>query len=97
MAVSDEITQLSERYDTSTEAIEVIACANYQSFEDCVDMFAAQNPVERTEIRNALADWVDSGLEAVVEQYDIPVELIVDARDACRQVARKEYPEHYDG
>lgn len=84
-----------ERYDTSTDAIEAVACANYQSFQETIDLFAAENPVDRTEIRNALADWVDDGLQSVVDDYDIPVELIVDARDACRRVAKSQYAEHY--
>jgi len=79
-----------------TRGIECLACANYQAFEDEVDKVAARRGVDRAELRNALAHWVDHDLDTAAESYDVPREIIVEGRDACRRAANNQYPEFMD-
>lgn len=78
---------------SDTRGVETLACANYQSFEDEVDKISSKRGVDRTELRNALAHWVDHGLSDANEEYDVPREILVEARDACERAAVNQYPE----
>ena len=81
---------------TQTRGVETLACANFQSLVDEVDKVAAEYAgVELPELIQALGHMVDHGLGPTVATYDIPREVLLDARDRCKRAAKRQYPEHY--
>lgn len=82
----------------STVGAEILACANYLSFQDAIDKFAAQNgfgaDVER--IRNAVGHAVDHGVDGAAQEYDLSADTVVHALEWLNRAASNEYPHRYD-
>ncbi|MDB9247417.1 hypothetical protein PN419_00145 [Halorubrum ezzemoulense] len=76
-----------------TWGIEVLTAANYQSFEEVVDKTAAKRGVDRTELREALATWVDHDLDIAATEHEVPTQVITEAAANCRAAAEKQYPD----
>lgn len=79
--------------DTDTEGIEVLAAANYQTFEEVCQVVTEDTGIEYRRMRNALGHWVDTDLDAAAEEYELPVGLLERARDDCYARAEELYPE----
>lgn len=75
--------------------IETLAAAQYQSFEDVIDKVAAERGVDRTELRDALAHWLDHTLDAADETYTVPRTILIEAGERCARAAKKQYEEHF--
>lgn len=76
-----------------TWGVVTLSAANYQSFEDEVDKLAAERGIDRVELREALAAWVDHDLETVVQEYDVPRSIIREGATRCTRAAEQQYPE----
>lgn len=85
---------MSEEERRDTWGIEVLAAANYQSFEEVVDKQAATSTTtSRVELREALAHWVDHEIVDVIEEYDVTESLVREAADACTRAVERQYPD----
>lgn len=79
--------------DTDTEGIEVLAAANYQTFEDICKEVADDSDSPYETVRSALGHFVDTDLSTAADEYDVPAEVLVSARDKCYDTATELYPE----
>ncbi len=79
--------------DTDTEGIEVLAAANYQTFEDICKEMTEGSDIPYETVRNALGHFVDTDLSAAADEYDVPADLLARARDECYETATELYPE----
>ncbi len=73
-----------------------LAAANYQSFEDILDKQSASSEYSRQQLRNAIAIWLDDGLDAADSDTDVHVDMIVDTADRCHKALQKQYPQIAD-
>lgn len=94
-ASRDGATSQSEQRERGEETwgIEVLAAANYQSFEEVVDKLSAKRNVDRVELREALATWVDTDLDIAATEHDVPTETIVEGAERAKAAARQQYPD----
>ena len=94
-ASRDGATSQNERSERGEETwgIEVLAAANYQSFEEVVDKLSAKRNVDRVELREALATWVDTDLDIAATEHDVPTETIVEGAERAKEAARQQYPD----
>jgi hypothetical protein len=90
-----DASEQSGPWTAECRGIETLAAAQYQSFEDVVDTVAAERGVERTELRDALAHWLDNTLDAADESYAVPRPILVEAGERCARAAKKQYEEHF--
>lgn len=89
---ADETTEQFDRSEIpDTWGVEKLACANYQSFETVVDKVAARRGVDRVDLREGLAHWLDHDRTAAREEYDIPNDVLDEAANACTDVVIHEY------
>jgi len=88
----DTHDEQSERGE-ETWGIEVLAAANYQSFEEVVDKLSSKRLVDRVELREALATWVDTDLDVASSEHDVPTEIIIEGAERAKVVAEQQYPD----
>jgi len=92
---SDQLADLDSDM-TRTRGIECLVAANYQAFDDVVDVEATKlHDTSRSRLREALGHMVDHGLADAAEQHNISTETLIAVRDACRDAAQKQYPHHF--
>jgi hypothetical protein len=83
--------------DVGADPVFFLAAANYRAFEEVVDKHAARNSVDRTTLRNALAEWVDEDLDSISERYDtLPKPILFGARDRCKRAFAKQFADIAD-
>ena len=71
----------------------MLTAADFSAFETEVDKVAAERHVDRVELREALATWVDHDLDVAADGHDVPVEIIIEAAERCNRAAGFQYPE----
>lgn len=92
-AETEQLESDSTHTDTDTEGIEVLAAANYQTFDDICKEMTDDSDTAYTTLRSALGHFVDSDLSTAADEYDVPATLLVNARDECYNTATELYPE----
>lgn len=82
----------------ATVGAEILACANYQAFQDSIDKFAHQNGFgdDVARIRDAVGHAVDHGVAAAASEYDLPEPTVEHVLEWLDRAAAKQYAEQYD-
>jgi len=75
-----------------------LAAANYSAFDDEIDKVAAEYATDHTDLRDALAELVDSprpqaDLDDVAAQYEIGTHVLTEAAARCARAFKRQYPD----